>query len=178
MDNPYIYKDGLETKRLVTRFLTHADILPWTKFFNDPDALEFLPIFGFNSSEEKAAFWIDKQLTRYREKKFGLQALIDKSTNSFIGQCGLIKQVVDDVEEVEVGYHIYKQYWGLGYASEAAKLFIDYAFANQLSGSVISLIATGNLKSQRVAEKNGLAREKQTTWSGHDVFIYRLHSPV
>jgi RimJ/RimL family protein N-acetyltransferase len=86
-------------------------------------------------------------------------------------------QEVDGVNEIEVGYHIFKKYWGLGYAPEAAKLFIDYAFQNELTDSVISIIDIRNIKSQRVAEKNGLKREKQTIWSGLEVHIYRIHRP-
>lgn len=112
----YLYQDNLESKRLVTRFLTEEDIKPWTDFFNDKEALEFMIDNGLTISEEKAKFWIGRQLLRYEEKRFGLQALIDKETNEFIGQCGLMSQDVDGVIELEVGYHIFKKHWGQGYA--------------------------------------------------------------
>jgi len=133
-----------------------------------------LPNLGFNSFEERATHWVNKQLNRYADNQFGLQVLIDKNTNEFIGQCGLLLQTIDDNTEIEVGYHIFKKYWGQGYAPEASKLFIDYAFQNKLTDSVTSIIAVNNIKSQRVADKNGLFREKQTTWSGLDVYIYRI----
>jgi RimJ/RimL family protein N-acetyltransferase len=101
--------------------------------------------------------------------------LLEKESNEFIGQCGLIKQEVDGKTEIEVGYHVFKKYWGRGFAPEAAKIFLEYAFNNNLSDSVISIIHVGNTKSQRVADKNGLTREKQTRWSDLDVFIYRMH---
>ena len=87
----------------------------------------------------------------------------------------MLTQEVDNIIEIEVGYHIFKKYWGKGFAPEAAKLFIDYAFENDLTNSVISVIDVGNIKSQKVAEKNGLTREKQTKYSdGEDVYIYRI----
>src|SRR5690606_2168803 len=132
----------------------------------DKEAIEFLPNPGNASVEERAKFWIDKQLKRYADNEFGLQALIDKKTKRFVGQCGLLKQTVDEQSEIEVGYHIFKKYWGQGYAPEAARLFIDYAFQNNITNSVISIISVNNLKSQRVADKNALIREKQSTWSG------------
>jgi RimJ/RimL family protein N-acetyltransferase len=171
----YIYEDQLATKRLTTRFLTSEYILPWSDFFRDKEAIEFMPAFDQATEEEKSGFWISRQLTRYAEKRFGLQALIDKTTNQFIGQCGLLLQEVDGAAETEVGYHIFKKYWGRGYAPEAAKLFMDFAFQNNLTDSIISIIDTKNFKSQRVAEKNGLQREKQTKWREFDVFIYRIH---
>jgi RimJ/RimL family protein N-acetyltransferase len=169
----YTYQDNLESNRLLTRKLTNDDVTTWADFFRDEEAVEFLHNLGFNSCEERATHWVNKQLNRYADNQFGLQVLIDKNTNEFIGQCGLLKQTIDEQTEIEVGYHIFKQYWGQGYAPEAAKLFIDYAFQNKLTDSVISIINTKNVKSQRVADKNGLIREKQTTWSGLDVYIYR-----
>ena len=174
MKPTYKYHDNLETERLLTRFLTPEDILIWSDFFKDKEAVDLFPTYGLTTNEERAKHWVDRQLARYNEKRFGLQALIDKKTNAFIGQSGIMKQEVDGKIEIEAGYHIFKKYWGQGYAPEAAKLFIDYAFRNNLAKSVISIIDVRNVKSQRVADKNGLKREKQTRWSDLDVFIYRI----
>lgn len=177
MTTGYTYEDHLETKRLYTRFLTPEDTLLWSEFFNDKEATVFLPTFNLNSNTDKADQWIKRQLTRYRENNFGLQALILKETKEFVGQCGLIRQEVEGKMEIEVGYHIFKKHWGKGYAPEAARLFINYAFQNKLTSSVISIIDIGNVKSQRVAEKNGLIREKQVRWFNADVYIYRIGKP-
>lgn len=171
----YFYTDNLQSDRLFTRYLTSADTLAWTTFFEDKEAVEFLPNFGLDTENERAQHWINRTLNRYAEGTYGLQALFDKKTNEFIGQCGLLTQTVDDIKELEVGYHMFKKYWGQGYAPEAAKLFIDFAFKNNLADSIISIINTGNLKSQRVADKNGLIKDKQTRWNNLDVFIYRIN---
>jgi ribosomal-protein-alanine N-acetyltransferase len=154
--------------------MTMDDSVTWTDFFQDPEAVEFMSTFLMASPEETAKHWIARQISRYKENRFGLQALIDKRTNEFVGQCGLLKQEVDGQNELEVGYHIFKKYWGQGFAPEAAKVFIAYAFENNLSDSVISIIDIRNTRSQIVAVKNGLIREKQTRWSDIDVFIYRI----
>jgi len=170
----YIYEDNLESDRLITRKIVINDVELWSEFFKDKEATEFLPNPNLSSADERAQQWIDKQLKRYGDNQFGLQVLIDKKTKQFIGQCGLLMQSIDGQTEVEVGYHIFKKHWGQGYAPEAAKLFIDYAFNNDITNSVTSIINIKNTKSQRVADKNGLIREKQTVWSGLDVFIYRI----
>ncbi|MBA3663946.1 MAG: GNAT family N-acetyltransferase [Bacteroidetes bacterium] len=170
----YTYNDHLQSNRLSTRFLTAEDTEAWSHFFKDQEAVQYFPDLGISDPAERATHWIQKQLGRYHEKRFGLQALIDKKTNEFVGQCGLLLQEVDEITEVEVGYHIFKKYWGQGYAPEAAKLFLNYAFQNKFTESVISIIDIRNTKSQRVAEKNNLAREKQTRWNNLDVFIYRI----
>jgi len=171
----YLYKDNLESERVLTRFLTLEDIKIWANFFNDKEALEFLPDYGISSNEERAKHWIDRQLMRYQEKRYGLQALLDKRTNEFIGMCGLIEQNVEGKSEIEVGYHIFKKHWGQGFAPEAAKLFIDFGFRNNLCDSLISIIARGNIKSQRVADKNGLILTKATNWMNIDAYIYRIN---
>ncbi|MDQ3072321.1 MAG: GNAT family N-acetyltransferase [Bacteroidota bacterium] len=118
---------------------------------------------------------ISKQLDRYADQRFGLQAIIDKKSNTFIGQCGLLAQEVDGRSEIEVGYHVFKKYWGQGYAPEAARLFITYAFKNNLADSVISIIDVENIRSQKVAEKNGLKVDKQIKWvNGEDAYIFRI----
>jgi ribosomal-protein-alanine N-acetyltransferase len=169
----YIYTDHLESKRLRTRMLTMDDVETWSGFFEDKEAIAFFPDMGFASTKEWATHWVEKQLGRYADKRYGLQALIDKETNAFVGQCGLLAQVVDGEHKVEAGYHIFKKYRGQGYAPEAAKLFIDYGFNNNQAGSIISIIHVDNIKSQKVALKNGLAKMKQTKWSDLDVFIYQ-----
>lgn len=171
----YHYPDQLQTERLITRHLTEADVPQWAEFFNDPEAIEFFPMYHNRPPEESAKEWIQRQLTRYAKKEYGMQALIDKQTNDLIGHCGLIAKVIDGIPELEVGYSIMKPYWGRGYAVEAARLFIDFAFEHKLVESVISTISPGNLKSIRVAEKNGLTLEKITIWQDIELCVYRLH---
>jgi ribosomal-protein-alanine N-acetyltransferase len=176
MEN-YIYEDNLQSERLMTRNLNESDILTWEEFFEDREAVEFLYLssLGLNSNNEYSTHMIKKQLERYKEKRFGHQVLIDKKTKKFIGICGLLAQEIDGKKEIEVGYHILKKYWGQGYATEAAKLFIDYAFKNELANSIVSVIDIENFKSQKVAEKNGLTIDKKTKWlDNEDVFIYRI----
>lgn len=173
MSESYQYKDGLLSPRLITRFLTKEDIPAWVKFIEHKEATQFFPHSDL-SPHESACQWVHRQLSRYAEKRYGLQALIDRNTGKMIGQGGLLLQEVDGETELEVGYHILPEYWGQGYAPEAARLFIDFAFQNGLAHSVISIIDTRNNKSKRVAEKNDLKPEKQTLWSNLDVYIYRI----
>ena len=168
------YQDKLESERLITRKLTDRDVKIWADFFSDKEAVEFFPKNEIISHSEKSKEWITRQINRYRDNTYGLQALINKQNNDFIGQCGLLLQEVDEVKELEVGYHIIKKYWGQGFAPEAARLFIDYAFENNLADSLIAIIDKRNLKSKRVAEKNGLQVEKQTIWNNIEVEIFRI----
>lgn len=170
----YLYDDKLKTERLRTRFLTPDDIAPWAEFFTDEAAIAFFPMAVYSSHEESARHWIERQLTRYEQQRYGMQALIDKQTRAFVGMCGLMTQRIDGTIELEVGYHVLKKYWGKGYAPEAARLFINYAFEKGLSDSIVSIVDVGNVNSQRVAEKIGLVCERKTKYDNLDVNIYRI----
>jgi [ribosomal protein S5]-alanine N-acetyltransferase len=125
---------------------------------------------------QNAKAFIDFQLNRYKNNELGLQALIEKQTGNFIGVCGLLTQTVEGKAEIEVGYHLFKKYWGQGFAPEAAKMFINYAFENNIADSVISLIDIQNKNSQRVAEKNGLTIEKIIETDEGKEYVYRINS--
>ncbi len=77
----YKYEDGLITDRLYTRFLTPEDIEPWTEFFEDKESIQYFPWVANDTAAERSKQWIDRQLLRYKEKRYGLQALIRKDTN-------------------------------------------------------------------------------------------------
>lgn len=90
-----------------------------------------------------------------------MNVLINKSTNEFIGQCGLLVQTVEDVQRLEVGYSILPKFWGLGYATEAAIKCKNYAFENNHSDSLISIVHIENKASEIVALKNDMKWEKK-----------------
>ncbi len=169
-----MYLDGSETKRLVIRKLEISDIAVWESFFENNASLAFLGLDLSIDNKAQAKDWIERQLWRYENNKYGHHALIDKQSNTFIGQCGLLTQEIDNKIETEIGYHILPKYWGKGYATEAAKKFRDYAFSNNLCKSLISIIDIRNIASQKVAEKNGMKNTKQVRYYNLDVFVYRI----
>lgn len=149
------YTDHLQSPRLITRFITQDDVPVWLEYCRDSEATRFTAIPG-KTPEELAQFFIDRALARYEAGEYGLQALISKDTGEFIGQCGLIKQQVNGIDEVEVGYHLLPRHWGKGYATEAAQLFRDYGFEHNVADSIISIIYPQNFPSKNVALRNGM----------------------
>lgn len=172
------YPLRIETTRLWTRPVTMDDQQAWAEFLAHPEASRYLPNPEGDSAEVRAQQWMERQLGRYEGGTFGLMALIHKDTGEFIGQCGLITQMVDGREELEVGYHIFPQHWRQGFASEAARAFRDLAFENGLRDSIISIIDRNNLGSQAVARSNGMKLEKAAEFRGLEVFVYRIHREV
>lgn len=171
-----MYYQNHQTERLNIRELTKEDIIIWTKFFDDPIHLQHLPLppQPGMSNYQKAEFWIDKQLTRYKENRYGLMALTNKDTGEMMGMCGLLSQIVDEEPVLEIGYHLLNQYWGKGFATEAATYFKELAFKNNYATELVSVIDDGNIPSENVAKRNGMSWWKATTYQELNVNIYRI----
>ncbi len=170
------YTDGIETPRLISRFLIPTDATPWTSFFTDPINCTFINIIDPSApAVERAHIMIDFTLKRYQENRLGLQALIEKESGELIGMCGLLTQDVNGIPEVEVGYHLLRKYWGKGYALEAAQAFRDYGFNNNFAPSIVSIIHPLNFLSKKVALRNGMTlTETGASWRDHEVDIFRI----
>jgi len=169
------YLEQKETDRLIIRPLTMDDIKLWTPFFYNPKSIRYFPNFLTSNPKEDATSWISKQLVRYENGKFGLHALIEKSTGRFIGQCGLLEQDVEGEKEIEIGYSLLHQFEGKGYAAEASRFFKNYAFENNITNSLVSIIHVYNIASQKVAMKNGMKSTKKIPYQGIDVFVFRIN---
>lgn len=166
---------GQESSRLLFRKLEEIDYDIWLEFFKDPLWSKYWTM-NEQTPDEHCKQWFDKVFYRYTHNLGGMNALIDKQTGEFIGQCGLLIQTVDGIEELEVAYSMMPQHRGKGYAPEAAKKCIDFAFANRLRDSLISIIHENNIESQKVALKIKLSVDKYTTFDNNSVRIYRIRA--
>jgi len=167
------YYKPKQTERLSIRPLTCDDAITWNSFVSDDRATKFFPE-SMKSEPLSAETWLKYQLERYKNKKYGLMGLVEQSTGSLIGQAGLLIQSINKKDELEIGYHLLPDFWGNGYATEAAKFFKRFAFDNKLSTSVISIIHVNNKASQKVAKRNGMAIDKKVLFRKMPAFIYRI----
>lgn len=60
---------------------------------------------------------------------------------------------------VEIGWRLARPFWGRGYATEGARLALDYGFNDIGLDEIVSFTATGNLRSRRVMERIGMTRD-------------------
>jgi [ribosomal protein S5]-alanine N-acetyltransferase len=159
----------IETARLILRNLRPDDLEAMHAYLGDAETMKYYPA---PYSREFVRQGIEKNLERYKKHGYGLFAVVLKESDELIGDCGLVWQDLPGGNELEVGYHFHRAHWGDGYATEAAKACIDYAFANAGVDHVISLIRPENLPSRRVAERNGLKISRTIQWKGlvHDVW--------
>ena len=161
----------LETKRLRLRRFRREDADAVFAVIGDEVAMQFYPK-KFNRND--AGQWIERNLRRYRDDGYGLFAVTLKDHDDVIGDCGIIKQHVEDEQLMEVGYHFRCDEWGHGYATEAARACMGLAFQSFGAGKVISLIRPENEPSRRVAERNGLKLERQVVHYGLPHLVYAM----
>lgn len=159
----------LETERLTLRHYRPEDAAGMFAIFSDPETMAYYPgPFSFRQTEE----WIGRNIGRYAADGFGLWAVCLKESGQLIGDCGLIRQMVEGDSEVEVGYHIARSCWNRGYATEAAAACAEYGFRKLGLSRLCSIIAPGNTASIRVAEKIGFVSEREVRIFGRDHVLY------
>ncbi len=164
---------GQTSERLYFKKTTLDDYHQWLPFFKDPRTSEHW-ITENNDPLINCQNWYDTQFYRYDNNLGGLCAMIDHKNQKLIGHCGLLLQHIDNGDFLEIGYHILPQFWGQGFASEAAICCRDFAFNNQLADELVSIISLTNTPSQKVAKNNGMTIYKTTTYAKNSVYIYKI----
>ena len=152
----------LETERLLLREMTQDDLPALQGILQDEETM-----YAYNSAfdEAETQAWLDRQLSRYAQYGFGLWAVVLKESGGMIGQCGLTMQPWRGDEVLEVGYLFNRAFWHHGYATEAARGCMEYAFDRLGAREVCSIIRETNLPSRRVAERNGMT--VRDSWVKH-----------
>jgi len=164
----------LKTQRLRLREFVPEDADALALILSDAETMRYYPTLFDRAGVEE---WIARNRRRYAQNGHGLWAIILQSTNELIGDCGVTMQPVDGVDELEIGYHLRRDQWGHGYATEAAQSCRDWAFAHRNVDHVISLIRPENVPSRRVAERNGMTLWKEVDWRGLPHRVYRINRP-
>jgi len=173
--HPSLHKNSMiviETPRLILRHLTLDDVGDLAAIYADPVVMKYFP--SLQTHEETKAK-LEQTIDIYQQHGFGLWATIYKSDRKLIGRCGLILQLINGQQEIEIGYLIAKEYWHQGLATEAAKAIKDYGFEKIGTNRLISLISPENIASQKVALKVGLTYEKDTTMWNKTVRVYAIN---
>jgi RimJ/RimL family protein N-acetyltransferase len=161
----------LETPRLVLREFVPDDATLLALVLSDPETMRFYPApFDHAGVME----WIARNQRRYLNDGVGLWAMVQKSTGELIGDCGITRQEVDGERLYEIGYHLRRDQWGQGFATEAPQACKAGGFANLPVDRIISLIRPENLASHRVAERNGMTLWKELEWRGLRHCVYSV----
>ncbi len=147
----------METDRLLLRRWTSSDLKPFVDMSADPEVMKYFP--NLLTPEESRAF-VERLEEKFERQGFGFWAAELKATQSFVGFVGLNTPdfEADFTPCVEIGWRLAKEYWGFGYATEAASACLNFAFTKAQLPEILSWTTRENYPSRKVMERIGMQR--------------------
>jgi ribosomal-protein-alanine N-acetyltransferase len=157
-DHPGGDETVLVTERLKLRRLTAADADFMLGLMNEPAYIRFIADRGLRTVEAARAYLADGPLISYARHSFGLWLVAHKDSGQPIGVCGLLRRA--GLEDVDLGYALRSEYWGRGYAAEAAAATLDYGRDELGLRRIVAIVSVDNERSTRLLERLGMRYER------------------
>jgi ribosomal-protein-alanine N-acetyltransferase len=170
----------IETERLILRGPIPADADAWVTFITDPDFGRYVPRSKVTRTpQERAERTIGAYQQRWESQPLSAMgwAATRKEDNQLIGLCGI--EELSGTNDGELDYLLGKPYWGQGFATEAARAMVRFAFENTGWDRVVAAIVPANIASSRVVDHLGFVYEKHVNYyelTGADSF--ELDDPI
>lgn len=149
------------TERLCLRQWQDSDYAAFARLNADPRVMEHFPAcLEAEASDELA----NRCRTLIAERGWSIWAVELRQTRSFIGSVGLHIPTYDFPFNpcVEIGWRLAANYWGKGYAAEAAQAALQVGFNTLGLEEVVAFTALLNKRSQALMECLGMRREAWT----------------
>ena len=164
----------LETPRLRLREMQRGDLDFVAAMLADKDVTRY---YERTFTRGDAQGWLDRQRKRYADDGHGLWLVLERATDTPVGQVGLSMQEVEGARHPEIGWLLHRPYWGKGYATEAGIAVRDAAFRRWRYPALISLIRPVNQPSRRVAERVGFTAGPLVPFHGFEHVMYQATAP-
>lgn len=143
-------QNSIETDRLYLRPPAPEDFNAWASFMADTEVQEFL-----GGVQPRGGAWRSLCLMAgsWSIMGYGMFSVLEKASGQWIGRIGPWQP--EGWPGTEVGWGLARSAWGKGYAVEAARASIDWAFTHLGWSEVIHCIDPRNVNSQQVAKRLG-----------------------
>jgi RimJ/RimL family protein N-acetyltransferase len=163
----------LETERLRLRPFRPSDIDAYAALHEDLEVLHYLG--GGTEPWDRGRSWRHMAflMGHWQLSGAGMWVLEHKENREFLGVVGF--SAPDGWPGFELAWILARRHWGHGYATEAARAALDYAFLTLKKERVISLIHPENQASIRVAERIGERFLGRVNHLGRDMLCYRIN---
>jgi RimJ/RimL family protein N-acetyltransferase len=163
----------LTSERLLMRDWRGSDLDAFAEMGADLEVMRFL-----GGVVDRAQAWRTMSLFagHWPLRGFGSWVVERRADEAVLGRAGLWQP--EGWPGLEVGWMFARSAWGHGYAIEAARAVVDWAWANLEIGQLISIIAPENARSIRVAERLGMTPLRSHDHNGVTVIIYALNRPL
>jgi ribosomal-protein-alanine N-acetyltransferase len=146
------------TSRLRLREWRDADLAPFAAMNADPEVMRYFPEPLDRAASDALVDWIRMQFANHG---FGPWAVEVPGVIEFAGFVGLMVPAFEAhfTPCIEIGWRLTRQVWGKGYATEAPRAALDYAFDVVKADEVVALTVPKNLPSRAVMERLGMSRD-------------------
>lgn len=164
----------LDTERLHLREFNAADAAFMLRQLNEPSFIENIADRGVRTLEQAANYLSNGAIASYQRSGYGFWAVVEKTSGQLIGMCGLVKR--DNLLHPDLGYSFLPEYFGKGYAFEAAQACVQAAKHQFNLPQLVAIVNTNNLPSRRLAEKLGFRfQEMQALYDNEpELCVYSL----
>lgn len=160
----------LETDRLYLREFIISDGYHFYHLNNDEDVIKYTGNKPFKNLEEATSFI--KKYADYKNYSFGRWAVCLKTTDEFLGWCGLKFEIAKN--EVDLGYRFYKKNWGKGYALESAKACVNYGFSELNLKEIVGRSHVENTASINILKKSNFKFKKNFLYNSKPAVLYTI----
>lgn len=161
----------LETERLVLREYVQEDFSDLKDIISDAETMKY---YVKPYDDKGVQRWLDWSRDNYKKHGFGLFAIELRETGEFVGDAGITLQPIDGEWLPEVGYHVNKNFWRRGIASEAARAARDWAFCNRDFPALYSYMTVENIPSQATAKSLGMTKIKEYFDGEENLAVYKI----
>ncbi|GLZ78855.1 N-acetyltransferase [Actinorhabdospora filicis] len=146
------------TERLLLRRWRESDREPWAAMSADPAVMKY---FQSTLTRAQSELFAERVEERFEQNGFGLWALEVAATGEFIGFTGLNPATFEApfTPALEIAWRLARPAWGHGYATEAARACLDFAFTTLGREEIVAFTATVNTRSMAVMERLGMVRD-------------------
>jgi ribosomal-protein-alanine N-acetyltransferase len=152
----------LKTERLLIRPFSPEDFDGFYALVSHKEVMKYLPENVMSKDEAKEIFdWLIGCYTKNKPEKIlkYTVGIIEKPTKKLIGWCGF-GPLDFDSSKIEVYYGLSRDYWGKGFATEASKSIVKYAFGTVGLNEMFGVVIPENIGSIKVLEKIGMKYQK------------------
>jgi RimJ/RimL family protein N-acetyltransferase len=164
-----------ETNRVLIRRYAKDDFENFYLLNSDEEVMRFIrPV----QNREKTLDFFQENVEYYKTfPHYGRWAMIEKSNQQFIGSFMLRPSTALD-REIELGYSMFRKFWGNGFATESVRGGLAYAFDELKLPTVIAITQLQNTASQKVLLKCGFVQEHDLDDKGVAVNLFRKFRPI
>lgn len=148
---------SIETDNLLLRLFKESDAEDVCHLCNNYNLYKNTLYLPYPYSIEDALSWIKSHLENFNNNKKFEFAITDKITGNLYGAIALTNN--QNVNNGEIAYWVGEKYWGNGYATEAAKSILEFAFIEKQYHKVFARHFSSNPASGKVIQKIGMKKE-------------------